>query len=70
MQQFVYFWMTLIKVTRFNMLVKNHDKIIYLNLLIFFFLVLPGFKQLPAATQAAANRHPSTEQPGGAFPLA
>lgn len=33
-------------------------------------LVLPSVKQLPAATQAAANWHSSSEQPGGALPLA
>lgn len=34
------------------------------------FLVLPSVEQLSAATQAAANWHSSSEQPGGALPLA
>lgn len=34
------------------------------------FLVFPSVEQLPAATQAAVDRHSSSEQPGGAFPLA
>lgn len=34
------------------------------------FLVLPRVEQLPFATQAAADRHSSSEQPGGALPPA
>lgn len=34
------------------------------------FLVLPSVEQLPATTQAAANWHSPSEQPGGALPLA
>lgn len=33
-------------------------------------LVLSSVEQLPSATQTAANRHPSSEQPGGALPFA
>ena len=33
-------------------------------------LVLPSVEQLPAATQAAAHWHSSSEQPGGALPFA
>lgn len=32
-------------------------------------LVLSSVEQLPVATQAAANWHPSSEQPGRALPL-
>lgn len=35
-----------------------------------FLSVLQSVEQLPAATQAAAYRHSTSEQPGGALPFA
>lgn len=37
---------------------------------VFLLLVLSRVEQLPSATQAAADRHSSSEQPGGALPPA